>query len=94
MKAKDILEYLKDYNNRIEIFKGILADSMGLENISEDDDKILDELFEYYMENDNIRSFINDDLYEEAVAKMMMRVRAYGRINFNRHHNINFMVFI
>lgn len=73
MKAKDILEYLKDYNNRIEIFKGILADSMGLENISEDDDKILDELFEYYMENDNIRSFINDDLYEEAVARMMMR---------------------
>ena len=71
MKAKDILEYLKDYNNRIEIFKGILADSMGLENISEDDDKILDELFEYYMENDNIRSFINDDLYEEAVDKMM-----------------------
>ncbi len=73
MKAKDVLEYLKDYNNRIEIFKGILADSMGLENISEDDDKILDELFEYYMENDNIRSFINDDLYEEAVARMMMR---------------------
>lgn len=70
-------ELLDSFNRELnlseinEIYKAILAYSVGLKEISQDQEDILNDIIENtYFEDDSIRSFINDTIYEDTINRL------------------------
>lgn len=53
-----------------EIYKALVAWNLGYQEISEEGNKLLDKVIDFYFEQDNIRGFINDEIldYAESLA--------------------------
>lgn len=67
--AQEVLESItREYgiDDVNELYKGLIAYNLGIEKIDEKVNEKLDEVIEHYYEDDNITSFINDDLFNYA----------------------------
>lgn len=67
--ANELLDSLNREFNQMEvneIYKALLAYSIGLTEINEENEKVLDNAIEMYFDNDNMVSFINEDIYDYA----------------------------
>ena len=67
--AQEILDSFNmefSLEDNFEIYKGIMAYSMGLETITPEIDIKLDKAIEYYRENDNVCGIINEDVMDYA----------------------------
>lgn len=72
--ANELLDSMNREFNALDmesIYRALIAYSIGLTKIDEDVDQVLDELMEYYYEVDSVKSFINEDIYEMAIMKIM-----------------------
>lgn len=64
--ANDLLDSMNREFNQFdmnEIYKALMAYSIGLKEIDENTNEALDIALDWYMNNDGIISFINEDLY-------------------------------
>ena len=65
MTTREILEKLNsgelDYKN---VYKALLAYSIDKEDITPEDEKKLNKVLNYYYDNDEITSFITQELYD------------------------------
>ena len=50
-----------------EIYKALTAWNVGLQEITEEDDKKLDQVIDYYFDKDYIRGFINEEILDYAI---------------------------
>ena len=68
-KANDLLDSFNRELNQDEmneIYKALIAYSLNLQEITPEADAKLDEVMEYYFDNDNIVSMVNIDIIEKA----------------------------
>ena len=74
VKANEILDSLiREYSvdDVQEVYKALVAYVVGLEHISEEYDKKLDEIIQNeYLDNDAVRSILNDDIFDAAVEML------------------------
>ena len=65
-KVNDLLEVLNGADQEVmnAVYKALMAYSVGITQVNEKDNEILDKAMEKYFEEDGITSFINDTLYD------------------------------
>ena len=71
--AQEILDCLnKEYSlaDINELYKALIAYDYGLEEISKENEDILNGIIDFYYENPRISSFINDEIREMAMEQL------------------------
>ncbi len=72
--ANELLDSLNRETNQLEInelYKALIAYGLGLDEIDEKTDKVLDEVIEKdYFANDNITGFVNPDIIDGASIRL------------------------
>ena len=72
MELLDKNAILKDLNENYsltdiaELYKALIAHELGLETITDEDNKKLDAVIEWYYDTDYLTNFINEDIYNYA----------------------------
>ena len=64
--VNNLLEVLNNADQEVMnvVYKALMAYSIGMTEVNEEDNKVLDAAMEKYFEEDGITSFINDTLYD------------------------------
>ena len=74
--ANELLDSLNRETNQLEInelYKALIAYGLGLDEIDEEADKILDSVIdEDYFENDAVLSFVNPEIIDCASVKLKL----------------------
>jgi uncharacterized lipoprotein YajG len=66
-RVNELLKMLNGANQEEmnALYKAMMAYSVGLDEVNEKTNEVLNEVLEdEYFENDNVRSFINDELFD------------------------------
>lgn len=74
--ANELLDSLNRETNQKEInelYKALIAYGLGLDEIDEEADKVLDSVIEDdYFENDNVLSFVNPEIMDGASVRLKL----------------------
>lgn len=72
--AKELFEGFKELNQMEinEIYKALIAYSVDADEYTPEVDSKLDEVIDYYFDNDHIGTMINDNIFDKATDLLNM----------------------